>query len=129
MDLKMKMPIGITQLITSGEWKGGNLVQLESEISRPSSEEVILNYIWLRPFVQASPEAVCSGFFIADCFLMLDRLFVGQLLQATKPGDTKLTLAAQEATRIKLLMGSLRNLWRSSISTDIYTESKKCKTW
>ena len=115
--IKLKMPLAISQLIGSGEWKGGALVQLESEISRPTSEEVILNYIWLRPFVAFSPTAVCSGFFITDVMLQLDRLYLGALLIPVDKGDTKTSLAAAEAGRIKLLMGSLRNLWRSSVLT------------
>ena len=63
-------------------------------------------------FVQTLGQ-VPSGFYLADGFLKLDRMFSGSLLVPTTD-LSKADLAAREAKRIKRLMGALRHLFRNS---------------
>lgn len=65
-------------------------------------------------FVAKFNDRVPSAFFITDVFLFLDRLFHGALLKPLEAGESKKTLAALEARKVKNLIGSLRSLWRSS---------------
>eukprot|EP00435_Cladocopium_sp_Y103_P039853 s1614_g10.t1 len=111
--LKDSLPVTIKELILSPEWKGGDLIQLENEISRPTADDCILNYIWLRPFVATFPESVCSGFYAADVFRALDVSFDNKLLQSSDPMATKKSMAVDEGSKMKRLMGGLRYLWRS----------------
>ena len=114
--LKTGLPISVAQVL-GPEWRGGALVQLEDTITRPSSEDLILNHCWVKPFVQRFRDRVPSSFFITDVFLMLDKIFsVGgtTLLCPLEEGDTKQSLAGNEAKKVKLLIGALRGLWRSS---------------
>ena len=112
--MKASLPIAVADIITSVEWKGGDLIQLDSEIARATSDDIVVNYPWLKPFVMKFRESVPSGFFCTDVMLELDRLFEEKLLWSTQPGDTKQVVAAREGSRIKRLMSGLRTLWRSS---------------
>lgn len=116
-DMKGGLPISLHTLILSEEFKGGDLVQLSCELSRPAATEIALNHCWLRPFIKKFPDKVTSGFFIADVLLRVDKMMKNKLLQPINPADTKTTLAQTEANRIKKLTGALRYLWRSSILT------------
>ena len=55
-------------------------------------------------------------FFVTDVFLFLDKLYQSKLLIPLEEGDTKQSLAGVEGNKIKLLIGALRSLWRSSTS-------------
>ena len=103
----------VMQLLSNG-WPGGALVQLEDGTSSATAQDIVLNYCWVKPFVMKFRNRVPSAFFITDCFIALDKLFVGRLLVASQAGDTKITVAAEEAKKVKNLIGSLRALWRSS---------------
>lgn len=59
------------------------------------------------------PLQVPSGYFICDCWLMLDA-FLDRKLFRPGPGESRVDLAADEAVRVKKCMGSLRYLWRNS---------------
>lgn len=61
---------------------------------------------WTEPALQ-----VPSGYFLTDVLLRMDALFQGRLLQGPK---SKVQLAADEAVKLKHLIGGLRALWRSS---------------
>lgn len=112
-ELKTGLPLPVLQVLTSPDWHGGKLIQLD-ELIKPSVEDIKLNFAWVAPFVKASPDKVPSGFLIADTFLYCDHLFMGKLLQPRQPGETKQTMAAEEAGNCKRLIGALRGLWRSS---------------
>ena len=115
-NIKCTLPLAVSQVLTAETWKGGPLVQLDSEVARCTASDVKVNRAWLAPFVKAFPDRVPSQFLIADTFLYLDRLFMGSLLLQYKEDEvqTKNTLAADEAQKVKRLIGGLRNLWRSS---------------
>lgn len=115
LDIKMSMPISVTSVVTSAEWKGGAMVQLEDMISRPTAADLVVNHCFLRPFIRKFPQKVCSAFFATDVFLYLDQCFVGRLLQPVEEGDTKKTMAGEEGKKVKSLVGYLRYLWRSSV--------------
>ena len=89
-------------------------MQLSDTISRPSADDIILNHCWVRAFVEQFRDRVPSGFFITDVFLMLDKFWLGRLLIPLEEGDSKSNLASEESKKIKLLIGALRGLWRSS---------------
>lgn len=113
--MKATLPVQIVDLWQSGEeWKGGSLVQLSSELARPGSEDVVLNFIWIKPFVLHYPDSVPSAYFAGDVFMELDRQFEKNILIPRVQGDTKRTLALEEGARVKRCIGGLRYLWRSS---------------
>lgn len=114
ISLKQSLPLSVTQLLASDNWKGGPLVQLEDTISTPRADSLVLNYSWVVPFVKKFNDRAPSGFYITDVFLFLDRLWYGKLLQPLEAGDSKQSLAAEESKKIKSLIGALRALWRSS---------------
>ena len=115
--VQLALPFSVRQLFESEGWKGGRLIQLENEISRPTADECVNNYIWLKPFVEHFPENVCSGYYAADVFLELDLLLNNKVLKSADPTETKKSLALKEGADMKRLMGGLRYLWRSSSST------------
>lgn len=43
------MPTGVKTVLSSDNWKGGNLVQLKSDVTCPLIGELSLNHPWLRP--------------------------------------------------------------------------------
>lgn len=73
-------------------------------------KEIALNYVWIKPVLRSYPKHVPGGMFLTDCFLYLDDLFGGTLFSGPK-----LINAAEEAGRLKKLIGSLRYLYRNSI--------------
>ena len=114
MDLRMGLPLSVAQVLASPEWKGGVLVQLEDTMTTPKAEDLVLNYPWVLPFVKQFRDRIPSQFFITDCFVYLDKTYNDKLFLPVEPGVSKLSLAVDEAKKIKLLMGALRALWRSS---------------
>ena len=112
------LPLALHQLIKSDDFKGGSLIQLESELAHPTAGEIALNHCWIRPFVHKYPQKVCSGFFMVDVFLRVDKLMQKKPLQPRSSSESKTSLASGEARKLKKLIGALRNLWRSSHSHD-----------
>lgn len=106
----------VRELVASDEWAGGDLIMMDNEIARPTSEDCINNYIWLKPFAKRFPQHVCSGYYAADVFLALNTMLDDKLLRSSEPSDTKKALALHEGSKLKRLMGGLRYLWRSSCS-------------
>ena len=119
-ELKGGLPPSIMGVLQDPEWKGGGLTQIKSEMGRPTSDDILVNFHWILPFARAYPRTVPSSLLCADVFLCLDRMMLGTLLRAP-PGasgelaDQKKVLAGTEGANIKRLMGGLRYLWRSSI--------------
>ena len=73
-------------------------------------QEIALNYVWIKPVLKSYPKHVPGGMFLTDCFLYLDDLFDGNLICGPKTIN-----AAEEASRLKKLIGSLRYLYRNSL--------------
>ena len=117
--MKGILPAQIIDLWSTGDdWKGGGLVQLESELARPGCEEIVLNYVWVKPFILHCPEAVPSAYFAGDVFMELDRMFDKCVLVPRNQGDSERTLALEEGAKVKRCVGGLRYLWRSSALTE-----------
>lgn len=115
LDIKTKLPVAVAQVLGSDQWAGGALVQLDDTISTPKSEDMILNHCWMLPVVKKFRDRVPSQFFLADVMVYMDKLFFQKLLVPVQEGDSKLSLATNEAKKIKMLIGGLRTLWRSSV--------------
>ena len=113
-NIKQGLPLAVAQVLSAPEWKGGSLVQLEDTFSTPKAEDIVLNQPWIFPFIKKFRDAVPSQFFAADVVLYLDQLYSGTLLVPMEEGDSKVSLAVSESKKIKLLIGALRALWRSS---------------
>ena len=60
-DIKASLPLAVVDVIQSDEWKGGPLVALKDNISRPTADELSKNAMWLLAVVQHSP-AKARGF-------------------------------------------------------------------
>ena len=126
MAVRIKSTLLVTQVIGADAWKGGPLVQLDDAMTRPGAEDSVLNACWVRPFVERFRDRVPSQFFVAGTFLFLDKLHLGRLLQPNKAGESKQSVAAEEAKKIKLLIGALRRLWRSSHSRKVRWNFMDC---
>ena len=113
-NIKQGLPLAVAQVLSAPEWRGGSLVQLEDTISTPKAEDIVLNQPWIFPFIKKFRDCVPSQFFAADAVLYLDQLYGGTLLIPMEEGDSKVSLAVNESKKIKLLIGALRGLWRSS---------------
>ena len=84
--------------------------------------------MWLKPLCHHFKSKVPGGLFLTDVMMYLDVLIGGNLL--CKPGVEKVAQAADEAKRLKRLMGALRYLWRNSAlegRKSIFFWSGKCK--
>ena len=114
VEIKKGLPLGVSQALGK-DWAGGGLVQLEDSLTRPTAEDVVLNACWVKPFIRKFSDRVPSCFYLADVFLALDALWLGRLLIPLEQGDSKNSLAAMEAKKVKALIGALRALWRSSL--------------
>lgn len=113
LSLRRNLPLGVMQVLTSGSWEGGDLIQLDDDTTRPGSREIVTNYCYLKPVVEQFSTYVPSGYYCCDVFLALDDLFHGKLL-IPQAGQCKKDLAGKEGARLKRLVGGLRYLWRSS---------------
>ncbi|CAK9081172.1 unnamed protein product [Durusdinium trenchii] len=111
--MKAQLPAVLLSMIDDDGWHGGEIVQLESDMHRPSCGEIALNYPYLKGLVQNHPHSVPGGIYLTDVVLFLDSLLDGKLL-VQRDGKTKKVLAGEEAERLKRLLGALRALWRSS---------------
>lgn len=106
------IPVRAANMIRAGTYAGGALLKVDSDVSRPSFREIALNYVWIKPVLRSYPKHVPGGMFLTDCFLYLDDLFGGTLFSGPK-----LINAAEEAGRLKKLIGSLRYLYRNSVKS------------
>eukprot|EP00438_Fugacium_kawagutii_P027510 Skav202184 [mRNA] locus=scaffold1204:165180:165705:- [translate_table: standard] len=110
----------VHQMLENNEWKGGRIVYLDSALHRASAADVAANYHYLKPIIAFSPDRVPSGYFLTDVLLRVDEKFKGAMLvdPETDPAKRKrkLDLAAEEAVKLKRLVGACRTLWRSSAS-------------
>jgi len=93
---------------------GGALVQLENAVCKPKADDLVLNYCWICPFVRKFRSQIPSQFFLTDVFLYMDKTFQGRLLIPQDAGESKVSLATDEAEKVKLCIGALRGLWRST---------------
>ena len=118
MALKNGLPVSVVSVFTDPEWSGGPNLQVASEVARPSSDDCLVNYYFLRPFVARFSDSIPSGFFCSDVFLYTDRLFNGNFLKSPDETQSKKTMACMEGSKLKRLMGALRFLWRSSALRD-----------
>jgi len=115
-ELKAKLPLSVAQVLDSPTWQGGPLVQLEDTIAKPKADDLVLNYCWICPVVKKFRSQIPSQFFLIDVFLYMDKIYKGRLLIPQDAGDSKETLATDEAKKVKLCIGALRALWRSTSS-------------
>ena len=115
IEIKQSLPLSVAQVLGNESWKGGALVQLEDTIATPKAEDVLLNFCWVAPVVKKFRDKVPSQFYLADTFLYMDKLYQGRLLVPTEAGESKTDVATHESKKLKMLVGALRTLWRSSI--------------
>ena len=91
-------------------------------------QDLSKNFVWLRPWVEAFPDRIASGFYIMDCLLMLDHFLSGTLLLPEESQvcdkETKMDLAREECSKMKRLLGALRYLWRNGILTAMATQKE-----
>lgn len=85
-------------------------------------EDIAVNFVWLKPFVEAFPDRVPSGFLICDVVLMLNEFLMDKLLLPDDPNtpltrEDQVEMAKEETTRMKKLLGALRYLWRNGSSS------------
>lgn len=75
-------------------------------------QEIARNYVFIKPLVIIFNDRVPGCIVLTDIWLYLNRLLDYKLLR--KPDLPVQTQAAQEASRCKRLIGSLRYLYRNS---------------
>lgn len=52
------LPMSIHTLVNSEDWKGGDIVRLDSALVRPGANDVAINYFFLKPVLEHSPHKV-----------------------------------------------------------------------
>ncbi|CAE7203425.1 rpsF [Symbiodinium sp. CCMP2592] len=111
------IPQNAREIFEQGRFGGGDLVVLDSLISRPGYKEIRVNYVWLRPIVQMFEDKVPSALYLTDVLLYLDGTLDKKLLVAKRDTPeallTKQDLAGREAGKLKKLISSLRYLYRN----------------
>ena len=65
-------PLSVLDLIESGQWSGGSLIELENPHARPSAKELSQFHCLLKPIVQFSPSSVTCKVW---CFNIFDFYF------------------------------------------------------
>ena len=111
--MEEQLPQAVKDLIESPAWRGGALIRLASDVSRPTAQEVSRHYYFLKPWVQAMPTTVPSAYMITDALLVLNEL-LNKRLFPVEPQESLMNKAAQEAMKLKKLLQSLRYLFRAS---------------
>eukprot|EP00438_Fugacium_kawagutii_P026258 Skav215654 [mRNA] locus=scaffold1588:268256:268720:- [translate_table: standard] len=126
-DIKKKLPLRVAQVLESQDWAGGAVLQLTDTVTTPRAEDLVLNFHFILPVVMKFRDRVPSQFFLADTFLYLHKLFHNRLLVPQYDNETSLTVAIDEAKKLKLCIGALRTLWRNSVLTEFMSkETTKC---
>lgn len=113
-EIKANLPLTIAQVLESPDWRGGPLVQLCDTISTPKADDLVLNYHFMMPIIKRFRDRVPSQYFLGDVVLYLNKMHHERLLCPTEEGDSRVSLAVDEAKKLKLLIGALRTLWRNS---------------
>ena len=57
-DMVSALPLTALQLVQSGEWKGGGIIRLDSELATPSAADVAANVHLMKPVLKCSPDRV-----------------------------------------------------------------------
>jgi hypothetical protein len=106
------IPKTIKSLVTSGKLENAILVSLGT--MTPGARDLVQNYLWLRSIVEWFPDSVPSVYYLADGFMLLDKLyFAGKLLSEGSYED-RVAQSVKESGKIKKLLSHLRYLWRNS---------------
>ena len=101
-------------------------------------EDIAVNFVWLKPFVEAFPDRVPSGFLMCDVSLMLNEFLMDKLLLPEDPNapvtrEDQVEMAKEEMNRMKKLLGALRYLWRNGSSAVMaalgFFHDLKCHTY
>ncbi|CAL1162615.1 unnamed protein product [Cladocopium goreaui] len=97
--LRANLPLSVVQVVDSSSWVGGALVQLENTVCKPKADDLVLNYCWICPFVRKFRSQIPSQSFLTDVFLYMDKTFQGRLLIPQDAGESKVSLATDEAKK------------------------------
>ena len=103
------------QLLGDATFKGGPLITLKhGMLASPCVSDVDKNSTWVEPIVKSFAEKVPSAYMLGDCFLAIDRLCDGKLLQDSSGKLSKGQMALQEGSKAAKIVGYLRYLYRNS---------------
>jgi hypothetical protein len=110
------LPNEVHRLVSSDAFKGGPIIMLDSVLQSPTRKHLRQNKFWIQAVARVFPATVPSGYFLADALLELNDMLDGNLLKVTDPDVRagQLTLALQEAAKLKKLIGYLRYLYRAT---------------
>ena len=107
------LPATIHSLLGSAPFLGKVIASsAEAEHMTPTAEDIKNNYAFLKPIVRMWSDKVPSQYALADVFLILDKLFDGNLLHTAD--SSKTTRALDEVARLKPMLGYLRHLARKA---------------
>ena len=107
------LPKKVHDLVGSSSYTGGPIINYDNVLSSPTRVHLKKNACWLKAVVTIFKSSVPSGYFLADSLLELDKV-MGERLLRPSAGQCKLTLALQEAAKLKKLAGHLRYLYRNT---------------
>ena len=128
---KQQLPVNVLIDIEKGTMANLNLVRLKDALMHtPKASDVEDNFIWLLPLVDMFPTKIPPGYFVQDCFYLLDqllayRLFLAEKLENPKAPvfvsealkEYKMSKVAKEAAKLVRVFGYLRYLFRESKSS------------
>ncbi len=65
------LPMSIHTLVNSPDWKGGDVVRLDSALTRPGANDVAINFYFLKPVLEQSPDRVTLPSLVAERIVLL----------------------------------------------------------
>ena len=54
------LPVTVVAVINSPQWKGADLVVLDSAMGRPSANTIAKNHVWISAIVEHNPSKAIS---------------------------------------------------------------------
>ena len=126
-----QLPLNVLVDIERGTMVNLSLVRLTDSVTySPKALDIEANYIWLLPLADRYPSTIPPGYFVTDCFHLLDKLLSCRLFLPSKLEDPeqpvflseslkehKVNKANVEASKLGKCFGYLRYLFRESKSS------------
>ena len=56
--MKAHLPVAVLNMMENGTWSGVSLIQLSSDVTKPTCDELAQNHCLLKPLVLSFPKAV-----------------------------------------------------------------------
>ncbi|CAK9043126.1 30S ribosomal protein S6, partial [Durusdinium trenchii] len=107
--MKAHLPVAVLNMMENGTWSGVSLIQLSSDVTKPTCDELAQNHCLLKPLVLSFPKAVPSAYMLTDCYLYLDRLLDKKVFKPQQD-ESRMVMAGREGVKAKRKIALLKLL-------------------